>query len=115
MKKYLACPVLTGTIVTGYSRQTQMSDEEVSFAPKEYRRTEGYVPMPHRYKYSLQALQYMKEKFSEPTVALASKGYQRMMEVFEQEKWNPTGESVNQYEYRAKKIVKSMEIAGLQY
>jgi alpha-L-fucosidase len=92
MKKYLFYLVFTGIVMTGYCQQTQNLDDDVPLAPKEYRRPEGYDPVPYRYKYSLQD---MKENFSKQTMTLANKEYQRMMEVIENGKWKPTGESID--------------------
>jgi alpha-L-fucosidase len=94
MKKYLACLVLTGIVMTGNSQQTQNANEEIPLAPQEYRRPEGYDPKPHRYKYSLND---MKEKFSEQTMELAHKEYGRMMDVIDKGKWKPTGESIDEH------------------
>jgi alpha-L-fucosidase len=94
MKKIFLYLILSGMTFTGYAQQTGAQDEEVPLAPKEYRRPEGYDPVPHRYKYSLKDMQ---EKFSEPTMALAAKEYQRMLEGFENGKWKPTGESIDQH------------------
>jgi alpha-L-fucosidase len=93
VKKYLASLVFAGIIATGYA-QAQKSNEDVPLAPKEYRRPEGYDPVPYRYKYSLQD---MREKFSEQTMALANSEYQRMTEVVEKGKWKPDGESIDRH------------------
>jgi alpha-L-fucosidase len=95
IKKSLIVPVLAGTVLTGYGQQTPPAPEEdVPLAPEEYRRPEGYDPVPHRYRYSLSD---MKEQFSEQTMAHADREYQRIMDVIEKGKWKPSGESIDRH------------------
>ncbi|MDR1455543.1 MAG: alpha-L-fucosidase [Tannerella sp.] len=95
IRKSILFPVLAGTVLAGYGQQPlSVQEEEAPLAPKEYRRPEGYDPVPYRYPYSLSD---MKEKFSEPTMALADREYQRMMEVIEKGTWKATGESIDRH------------------
>jgi alpha-L-fucosidase len=96
-KKILYFLLMFGTLTPNtYGQQSKDAtvDDEVPLAPKEYRRPEGYDPVPFRYPYKLND---MKEKFSEQTMALAAKEYARMEETFLKGKWQPTAESLDKH------------------
>jgi alpha-L-fucosidase len=86
---YLA---LFGLTISSYG---QVSTAEVPLAPKEYRRPEGYNPLEHRYKYSLNDL---KEKFSEKMMKDAAVLYDRVLDVNSKGEWKPTLTSLSKHE-----------------
>ncbi|MDR3095131.1 MAG: alpha-L-fucosidase [Bacteroidales bacterium] len=88
---------IIGTGSLSYGQQTWKDatvDDPVPLAPAEYRRPEGYDPVPFRYKYSLKEMQ---EKFSAQTIELAHREYARMQDVIAKGKWKATAESIDQH------------------
>lgn len=69
--------------------------DEIPLAPKEYRRPEGYDPVPYRYPYSLFD---MKEKFSDTLMLHAAEEYRRITGVIERGTYKAEGESLDQHQ-----------------
>jgi alpha-L-fucosidase len=71
----------------------QAQDSRVPLAPKQNRKPENY--QPSKYKYSLEDL---KNNFSEETMRLANKQYNRVKETNNTGKWKPTPESIDAHQ-----------------
>ena len=69
--------------------------DEIPLAPREYRRPEGYDPVPYRYPYSLFD---MKEKFSDTLMLHAAEEYRRITGVIERGAYKAEGESLDQHQ-----------------
>jgi alpha-L-fucosidase len=68
----------------------QVHDASVPLAPKQNRKPENY--QLSKYKYSLEEL---KTNFSEKTMSLAARQYEKVTEVNKKGKWKPTPESID--------------------
>jgi alpha-L-fucosidase len=84
----LLCLILSVFTVSGNGQQDNV---ELPDAPEEYRRPEGYNPVQHRYKYSLNEL---KDLYSEKIMQRAEKEYNRVYGVNYEGKWKPTAASL---------------------
>ncbi|MDR1813610.1 MAG: alpha-L-fucosidase [Tannerella sp.] len=94
MKKKFIISLLAVAVSIPLFSQNATVDDPVPLAPKEYRRPEGYDPVPFRYKYTLQD---MRDKFSDDVMSLAATEYQKLVETNEKGKWKPTPESIDQH------------------
>jgi alpha-L-fucosidase len=88
------CLFLFASAFAGHAQSGQPHGDEVPLAPKEYRRPDGYDPVPHRYPYKLQD---MKEKYSEQLLQHAAGEYRRIAGVLEKGPYKPTGESLDSH------------------
>ena len=86
------CLFFFASAFAGHGQSNASAGDEVPLAPKEYRRPDGYDPVPHRYPYKLQD---MKEKYSEQLLQHAAKEYRRITNVLENGTYKPTGESLD--------------------
>ncbi|MDR0845399.1 MAG: alpha-L-fucosidase [Tannerella sp.] len=86
----LFCAALFGLSSLSYGQE-----EAIPVAPKEYRRPEGYNPVEHRYKLSLNDL---KEQESEKMMQAAEKEYNRIFDINGKGPWKPTGASLSRHE-----------------
>jgi alpha-L-fucosidase len=71
----------------------QAKVDKTPLAPKQNRRPENFQPI--KYKYSLEEL---KNNFSEKTMRLAARQYEKVTDVNAKGKWKPTTESVDSHQ-----------------
>jgi alpha-L-fucosidase len=79
--------VLLGSVICSFGQ----NNAEIPTAPEAYRRPEGYNPVEHRYKYSLNEI---KEQYSEKMMQSAEKEYNRVVKINADGKWKASGASL---------------------
>ena len=90
MKKLSLCTILLLITTCIFAQEIKIPE-----APEEYRRPEGYNPVEHRFKYSLNDLRNM---YSEKMMNDAEKEYNRVVEVNGKGKWKPSGISIDRHD-----------------